>query len=170
LFNRIDDAGIGFLLEGAMTTNQFDGLGVRLSVCVLGLLAYSAGAAAADYECMLVQARPIEKYITDEEAHRGAFPVSEVVIEGINFGTDPIVYFGDDQRRADVTSVSRNNGLDSMTLKLPPGTRSGTYKVIVQNTTGPFLDNDGKVNPIFCFGSFTIQIVSQPLGSNSGPD
>ncbi|MCI0668070.1 MAG: hypothetical protein L0Y43_08460 [Methylococcaceae bacterium] len=132
---------------------------------VLAMLVCSSTAFAQDYECMLIQAKPVDRYITTQEAEQGAFPVGQVVLEGTNFGTNPKVYFGADSRPTDIVSLGHNNNLDSITLQLPAGTGIGTYKLIIQNTSGPFLDNNGKVNPIFCFGSVTIGIVKEYSGS-----
>ena len=111
---------------------------------------------------MIVQARLVDKYVSSEDTARGRFPSGAVVLEGMNFGTDPKVYFGSESALAKIMSVGRSNNLDSITLKLPEGTRPGTYKLIIQNTTGPFLDDDGKTNPIFCFGSVTVGYVTKP--------
>ena len=146
-----------------MKIKHFDYLRMTMKFSVLGTLLYISTAAAQDYECMLVQARLVNKYISSEDAARGQFPSGAVVLEGMNFGSDPNVYFGSKSAPAEIMSVGRSNNLDSMTLKLPEGTRPGTYKLIIQNTTGPFLDNDGKTNPIFCFGSVTVGYVSQPV-------
>lgn len=133
--------------------------------CVLAVLVYSSTTFAQDYECMLIQANPVDRYITTQEAEQGVFSVGEVILEGTNFGTNPKVYFGTDSKPAEIASLGHNNNLDSITLKLPPGTGIGTYKLILQNTSGPFLDNNGEVNPIFCFGSVTIGIVKEHSGS-----
>ncbi|MCI0653575.1 MAG: hypothetical protein L0Y38_01995 [Methylococcaceae bacterium] len=148
-----------------MTKKQFADFRMILNCSVLGAMLYSSAAIAEKYECLLVQARPVNTYVEEEAAQQGAFPVGGVVLEGNNFGTNPTVYFGTNQQPARIESITRNNDLDSITLKLPEGTGPGTYKLIIQNTTGPFLDNNGSVNPIFCFGSVTVGFGSRDSGS-----
>lgn len=110
---------------------------------------------------MLVQARLVESTRGDQQRNKNEFPVGEVVLEGVNFGANPTVYFGKTTEPATLTEIGRSNTLDSVTLKLPQGTPAGTYKLVIQNTTGPFFDDDGEVNPIFCFGSVSIGYASR---------
>ncbi|MGH8498927.1 MAG: hypothetical protein ACRERV_09005 [Methylococcales bacterium] len=148
-----------------MKTKQFDYLGCILKFSVLAALVCSSTASAKPYECMLVQSRFLHESIKKEDLEGRSFPVDEVIIEGVNFGSNPKVYFGSERKRAEVLSVRWNNNLDSITLKLPDGTVAGTYKLIVQNRTGPFFENDGGLNPIFCFGSIKIGVVIKRNGS-----
>jgi hypothetical protein len=148
-----------------MTRERFKTSGAILTSIIAGALIYSSTAIAENYECMLVQARLLTNQVKESEVKQGAFPVGEVVLEGTNFGTNPTVYFGANREPAQIVSIARNNNLDSITLKLPEGTGPGTYKLIIQNTTGPFLDNNGGVNPIFCFGSVTVGFGGRDSGS-----
>lgn len=132
---------------------------------LLGAVAFSATATAEQYECMLIRARPVTTHVKEEVALRGDYSVGEVIIEGNNFGSNPVVYFGPNKELAHIINVASDNTLDSITLKFPEGTPPGTYKLIIQNTTGPFRDNDGILNPIFCFGSVTVGILPKEPGS-----
>ncbi|MGH8475393.1 MAG: hypothetical protein ACRERV_13370 [Methylococcales bacterium] len=148
-----------------MNTTQFDSLGNRLKYSMLAALFFSPAVTAQSYECMLVQSRPVKESLSQEDIHARNIAVDEVIVEGTNFGSNPRVYFGTEARPAEILSVDRNNGLDSITLKLPQSTTYGTYKLIVQNTTGPFFENDGFWNPIFCFGSVTVRVKIKRIGS-----
>ncbi|MGH8549665.1 MAG: hypothetical protein ACRERU_13900 [Methylococcales bacterium] len=148
-----------------MRIKRFNYLRMILNSSMAGALIYSSSAVAENYECMLVQARPVNTYVKDEDAKQDAFPIGGVVLEGTNFGTNPTVYFGASREPARIENIARNNNLDSITLKLPEGTQPGTYKLIIQNTTGPFLENNGSVNPIFCFGSVTVGFGGRDSGS-----
>ncbi|MGR9109094.1 MAG: hypothetical protein ACU843_19450 [Gammaproteobacteria bacterium] len=143
-----------------MNKTQFDYVGMILKSTLLGAIVYSSTAIAENYECMLVNGSPLNSSITAGDAKRGAFPDGKLVLEGVNFGTNPKVYFGSGREVVEVVDQSRNNNFDSITLQLPVGTGTGTYKLIIQNRSGPFLDNNGERNPIFCFGSVTIGMVS----------
>ena len=144
-----------------MNKAKFDYMGTILKSTLLGAMVYSSTAIAENYECMLVNVSPLNSSVTADEANRGAFPGGELVLEGVNFGSNPKVYFGSGREVVEVVKQSRNNNFDSITLKLPAGTGTGTYKLIIQNRSGPFLDNNGERNPIFCFGSVTIGVVSE---------
>ncbi|MCI0654959.1 MAG: hypothetical protein L0Y39_10840 [Methylococcaceae bacterium] len=152
-----------------MKIEQFNYLSSILKFSALAALVCSSTANAQPYECMHVQARPVKESFKEEELKGGTFPVDEVIIDGVNFGSNPKVYFGARLEPVEVLSVGRNNNLDSITLKLPAGTVAGTYKLIIQNRTGPFLDNDGGLNPIFCFGSVRIGIVMERSSSITSP-
>ncbi|MGH8475176.1 MAG: hypothetical protein ACRERV_05470 [Methylococcales bacterium] len=136
-------------------------MGLILKSTLLGAMVYASTAIAENYECMLVNASPLNKSITADDARRGAIPGGEVVIEGVNFGSNPKVYVGSGREVAQIVNQGHNNNLDSITLKLPAGSGAGTYKLIMQNRSGPFLDNDGERNPLFCFGSVTVGIVTE---------
>ncbi|MGR9107966.1 MAG: hypothetical protein ACU843_13640 [Gammaproteobacteria bacterium] len=127
---------------------------------LIAVLVHPAVALADDYECQILEARPVNKFITEEAVRRGDIAVRELVIEGINFGGHPKVWFGANQEIAQIVSIVPKGQLDAITLKLPAGISAGTYKLMMQNTDGPFRDDDGQTNPIFCFGSVTIGIVS----------
>lgn len=151
-----------------MNTKRYNDRSKILPFAALAALFTATMANAQSYECKLVQARTVHQYIPLKELEGGPVSVDEVIIEGANFGSNPRIYLGTPQEVAKVLNIGRNNDLDAITLKLPENAGAGTYKLIVQNTTGPFLDNDGKRNPIFCFGSVTVGTVIERFTVTAG--
>ncbi len=109
------------------------------------------------YQCMIIQSKIIGSWIS------GSVPPSDdqprqVIIEGTNFGDRPQVYFGQDTRPIGVVEVGNNNSLDTVTINLPAGIEFSKHSIAIENTTGPFYENNREINPIFCFGSIDFRV------------
>ncbi len=112
------------------------------------------------FECMIVQSKIIGPSSVEINAELGD-SVRAIVIEGINFGLRPLIYFGKQSISIPVIQVGKNNSLDTMTVELPAGTQFGTYPIAIENTTGPFYENKREINPIFCFGSIDFRVKTE---------
>lgn len=136
--------------------------GTVLGTGALLVVAGSSHAVAATNGCLVQGTRvvgPTSISVTDTgNPVDSTYPARQIVIEGQNFGSSPVVYFGSGMQPVSVAGVSQEGGVDAVTVDLPAGTQMGTYKIAVKNTTGPFLDNNPEVNPIFCFGSVTLNV------------
>ncbi len=109
------------------------------------------------FDCMIVQSKIVGSSSIEANSQLGD-SVRTILIEGINFGLRPLIYFGNRSISVPVMQVGKNNTLDTMTVELPVGTQFGTYSIAIENTTGPFYENNRAINPIFCFGSVDVRL------------
>lgn len=112
---------------------------------------------AQQFQCLIVTSKIVGSWISGSAPSSGDQP-RQVIIEGMNFGDRPNVYFGKETIPVDVVQVGKNNALDTVTINLPATNEIGKYSIAIENTTGPFFENNPEINPIFCFGSIDFRV------------
>ena len=112
------------------------------------------------FQCIIANSKIVGSWISGGTPSTSDQP-KQIIIEGMNFGSQPKVYLGTDTTPVDVVKVAKNNALDSVTINLPVGSEFGKYSIAIENTTGPFYKNNREINPIFCFGSIDFRVKTE---------